>query len=566
MRQLISVLGASLVTATLFGAVACTVQPESDNGQGAGANEPHTTPPDRDATQPGGPRTEERALERVRVTSSRISGTDMEQAGAARGKSAHHQSLVPPGRVNREQYAHFDDNPVKPAAEEPVSTFSVDVDTGAYANVRRFLEAGQLPPEDAVRVEEMINYFDYGYAGPDSRQTPFRVHTDLARAPWNRDRLLLRVGLKGWLPDIETLPPANLVFLVDVSGSMSSPDKLGLVKRSLEMLARELRPQDRVAVVTYAGRAGIALPSTAGSEKGKILSAINRLTSGGSTAGASGIRLAYQQARAGFREQGINRVLLATDGDFNVGEVNFDRLLDMVERRRESGISLTTLGYGTGNYNEKLMEQLADHGDGNYAYIDSINEARKVLVEQRAATLHTIARDVKIQIEFNPARVAEYRLIGYENRTLARGDFSNDAVDAGEIGAGHTVTALYEITPAGSDARRLDPLRYSDEGIPDADKGRELAFLRLRYKKPGEDESRLMERVVAGQAEEADPDLAFAGAVAAFGQRLRGGKYLDGYDYDDILSLARRGRGEDPDGYRGEFLQLVGLAATLDKG
>lgn len=569
MRNLISLAAAALVSTALFAAVACTVQPEADNeGAGRGQSGASSATPRRETPDAGRPKTEESSLDRAGVTGTRVSGSPHSRADALHTKAAPLTPTVPAGRIDREQYAHFDDNPVKLARQEPVSTFSVDVDTGAYANVRRFLESGRLPPQDAVRVEEMINYFDYEYAGPDTREMPFRVHTDLARAPWNHNRLLLRVGLKGWAPEIDDLPPANLVFLVDVSGSMSSPDKLGLVKRSLEMLTRELRPVDRVAIVTYAGRSGVALESTAGSEKGRILAGINRLSAGGSTAGASGIRLAYQQAAAGIREGGINRVILATDGDFNVGVTDFEQLLDMVERRRKSGISLTTLGFGTGNYNEKLMEQLADRGDGNYAYIDGINEARKVLVEQRAATLHTIARDVKIQIEFNPARVAEYRLIGYENRALAREDFNNDAVDAGEIGAGHTVTALYEITPAGSDARRLDPLRYSGKGASDHGGSDELAFLRLRYKQPGEQDSRLMERAITGQAEEkeAGGELAFAAAVAAFGQRLRGGKYLDGYEYDDILSLARRGRGDDPDGYRGEFLQLVGLAATLDKG
>ncbi len=358
-----------------------------------------------------------------------------------------------------ERYAAFDDNPVHRAAEQPVSTFSIDVDTGAYANVRRFLNAGQLPPEDAVRVEEMLNYFDYSYAEPASRVTPFRVSTELGRTPWNPDSLLLKVGIKGYSVPAEQRPAANLVFLIDVSGSMQSPDKLPLLKNAFRLLAQQLSSRDRVSMVVYAGASGVVLEPTSGDHKQRILDAIADLEAGGSTNGADGIRLAYRVARDAFIKGGINRVILATDGDFNVGTVNFEALIDMAERERATGVALTTLGFGTGNYNEKLMEQLADAGNGNYAYIDTLAEARKVLVEEVSATLLTIARDVKIQVEFNPAVVAEYRLIGYENRLLAREDFNNDKVDAGEIGAGHRVTALYEVVPVGGHGR-IDPLRY----------------------------------------------------------------------------------------------------------
>src|SRR5688572_4065143 len=384
--------------------------------------------------------------------------------------------------TNTERYEHKDDNPVHLVTEQPVSTFSIDVDTGAYANVRRFLNGGQLPPQDAVRVEEMINYFDYRYAPPASRDVPFRVATEVAPAPWNPQALLMKIGIKGFEVAAAERPPANLVFLIDVSGSMQSPDKLPLLKNAFRLLTDQLTARDRVSMVVYAGNSGVVLEPTAGDQKHKIREAIDRLEAGGSTNGAEGIERAYELAKAAHIPRGINRVVLATDGDFNVGVVNFDALVDMAERHRESGTALTTLGFGSGNYNDKLLEQLADAGNGNYAYIDSLGEARKVLVAELSSTLFTIAKDVKIQVEFNPAQVAEYRLVGYENRMLAREDFNNDKVDAGEIGAGHRITALYEVIPVGAKGR-IDDLRYAAPATKSAGNG-ELANVKLRYKMP----------------------------------------------------------------------------------
>ncbi|MDG4554986.1 MAG: VWA domain-containing protein [Candidatus Competibacter sp.] len=482
-----------------------------------------------------------------------------------------HALRAPSEPTDREKYAQIEDNPVKRAAEQPVSTFSIDVDTGAYANVRRFLKAGRLPPRDAVRVEELINYFDYDYPPPDDREPPFRVNTELAPTPWNSQTLLLAVGIKGYELPRTQLPPANLVFLIDVSGSMNSADKIGLLKPALKLLVRQLRPKDKVAIAVYAGAAGMVLEPTPGNQKAKIEAALDQLAAGGSTNGGAGIRLAYNLARQGFVEGGVNRVILATDGDFNVGTVNFQALKDLVETQRKSGIALTTLGFGAGNYNDRLMEQLADAGNGNHAYIDTLQEANKVLVEQMSATLLTIAKDVKIQIEFNPALVEEYRLIGYENRILRREDFNNDAVDAGDIGAGHTVTALYEIALKGSGGSLSDPLRYGRPAADNAPHGDEIAFLRLRYKQPDGEVSRLLEQPIRrGQAvgdwRETSERFRFAAAVAGFGQVLRGGRHTGDFGYDEVLALARAARGSDPHGYRGEFLTLAGLARSLDPG
>ncbi len=477
-------------------------------------------------------------------------------------------ALRPPAEaLERERYAHFDDNPLRRVAEQPVSTFSVDVDTGSYANVRRLLRAGRLPPRDAVRLEEMLNYFDYAYPAPGPGEGPFRVTTEIAPSPWNPDTVLVHIGIKGREVAAQALPPANLVFLVDVSGSMASADKLPLLRSALKLLARRLRAEDRVSLVVYAGASGVVLEPTPGDQRARIEAAIDRLGAGGRTNGAAGIRLAYTLAEQAFIAGGINRVLLATDGDFNVGTVDIEALLDLVARKRAGGVALTTLGLGTGNYNERLLERLADAGDGNYAYLDSLHEARKVLVEQLGATLHTIARDVKVQLEFNPARVAEYRLLGYENRALRREDFANDRVDAGEIGAGHTVTALYEVALAGSPGVRSKPLRYAPRGAPPASHGDELAFLRLRYKAPAGGPSRLIE--VALRAAELRPAAGtsqrfrFAAAVAAFAQILRGGRYLGDFDLDRTLELARAARGPDPHGRRGELLALIELARAL---
>jgi len=431
------------------------------------------------------------------VAESRATGNSADQARREKHVA---YAIVPPSDMmppvyqqphDTERYQHQQDNPVRLVTEHPVSTFSIDVDTGAYANMRRFINEGRLPPQDAVRVEEMINYFDYDYAPPANRETPFRVATEVAAAPWNPSALLLSVGIKGFEIAAEQRPAANLVFLIDVSGSMQPPDKLPLLKKAFRLLTEQFTARDRVSMIVYAGSSGVVLEPTPGDQKYRIHEALERLSAGGSTNGASGIERAYQLAHDTFMKGGINRVVLATDGDFNVGTVDFEALVDMAERQRATGVELTTLGFGTGNYNDQLMERLADAGNGNYAYIDTLSEARKVLVSQLTSTLFTIARDVKIQVEFNPAEVVEYRLIGYENRMLAREDFNNDKVDAGEIGAGHRVTALYEVVPAGAKGR-VDPLRYGPPARKAASNG-ELAHVRLRYKMPNAETSQLLE-------------------------------------------------------------------------
>jgi len=466
-----------------------------------------------------------------------------------------------------ERYQNLPDNPVYSVAQTPVSTFSADVDTGGYANVRRLLNQGSLPPEGAVRLEEMVNYFPYDYALP-SDGSPFGVTTELAPSPWNPHTRLLRIGIKASDRAVAELAPANLVFLVDVSGSMDRREGLPLVKSTLKLLVDQLRDQDRVSLVVYAGESRVVLEPTSGRDKAKIRNAIEQLTAGGSTAGASGIELAYQMARQGFIKDGINRILLATDGDFNVGISDFDSLKQMAADKRKTGVSLTTLGFGVENYNEHLMEQLADAGDGNYAYIDNLREARKVLVDQLSSTLAVVAKDVKLQVEFNPAQVSEYRLLGYENRALKREDFNNDKVDAGEIGAGHTVTALYEIVPKGEQGW-LEPLRYAPgKAAGESSNSAELAMLRVRYKAPEGGSSRLIERPIMQQSQPAtlaaaSTDLRFAAAVAAFSQQLKDGRYTGSFSLDDTLKLARGARGDDHYGLRGEFVQLVELAQSL---
>ncbi|WP_345780100.1 VWA domain-containing protein [Arenimonas sp.] len=472
--------------------------------------------------------------------------------------------VMPAPEPNTENYAAFDDNTVVRTAEQPVSTFSIDVDTGSYSNVRRMLSYGQLPPKDAVRVEEMINYFDYGYPGPADRSQPFRISTELAPAPWDARRVLMQVGLQGYEVPREQIPASNLVFLIDTSGSMESPDKLPLLRDSFRQMVPRLRAQDRVSIVVYAGSAGLVLPPTPGDRHGEILDALGKLSAGGSTNGGEGIELAYAMAKQGFVEGGVNRIILATDGDFNVGIYDPRALETRVERGRKDGIALTTLGFGRGNYNDALAERLADVGNGNHAYIDNLMEARKVLVEELSSTLLTIASDVKIQVEFNPAQVAEYRLVGYENRQLAREDFNNDQVDAGEIGAGHDVTAIYELCLVGMGCESSDPLRYAAAPAT-APQAQELAFLKLRYKQPGSDSSVLVEQPVTRRQlrREAGESLRFAAAVAAYADLLRGGRNTNGYTWDQVEALARGARGEDPWGYRGEFLQLVAQARSL---
>ncbi|MFN3232494.1 MAG: vWA domain-containing protein [Alphaproteobacteria bacterium] len=509
-------------------------------------------------------------LESITVAAKQRSSQADVSLGFAYAPSAHlvdQRSQWHLSPADTENYAEIADNPIKQAAVDPVSTFSVDVDTGSYSNARRFLNAGEMPPSDAIRIEEMINYFDYGYAPPRDTDTPFTVHTEVAQTPWNKDTYLLKVGLKGYEVPQEQRPAANLVFLLDVSGSMNAPDKLPLLVSSMKLLTQQLRADDRVTIVVYAGAAGLVLEPTLGSERAIINAALDRLSAGGSTAGGQGIELAYAMAQASKIPGGINRIILATDGDFNVGTVRVNSLKDFVAQKRETGVSLSVLGFGRGNLNDQMVEQLSNVGNGSYAYIDTLKEGRKVLVEQVGSTLMTIAKDTKIQIEFNPAVIGEYRLIGYTNRMLAHEDFNNDKVDAGDIGAGHSVTALYEIALVGSGGLQLDPLRYGQRVSPPNGPTNEFAFVKLRYKLPNEDTSTLIEiPLETGLIEAADPpsdDFRFAAAVAAFGEKLRGGEHLGSFGYRDVETLALRARGSDPFGYRAEFLELVRLANAM---
>jgi Ca-activated chloride channel family protein len=472
--------------------------------------------------------------------------------------------VIVPTDPGNERYDGREVSPVKLTRAEPVSTFSVDVDTGAYANTRRFLTQGMMPPQDAVRTEEMINYFRYDYARPADGSQPFTVTTDLAKTPWNPGTYLMRIGLRGYDIDSQTRPAANLVFLLDVSGSMGAPDKLPLVKTALAGLAGELGPQDKVAIVVYAGAAGMVLEPT--SDTARIRRALDALEAGGSTAGGAGIELAYRIGEDNFVRGGVNRVILATDGDFNVGVADTGALIELIEAKRDTGITLTTLGFGTGNYNEAMMEQIANKGNGNYAYIDSALEAKKVLGEEMQSTLFTIAKDVKIQVEFNPAVISQYRLVGYENRALREEEFDNDRVDAGDIGAGHQVTAIYEVVPVGGKGW-IAPRRYED--APDsaaAARLSEAANVKLRYKLPDGDTSRLIEQAVPasalGEATAPRGDFAFAAAVAAFGQVLRGDELMMDFGFAEIGVLAR---GQD-NFWRQEFLRLNALAGSMKGG
>ncbi|BAQ16564.1 vWA domain-containing protein [Methyloceanibacter caenitepidi] len=469
----------------------------------------------------------------------------------------------------RDRFEAFDPNPVKVVKEDPVSTFSIDVDTASYAYMRSRLNQGVLPAPDSIRVEELVNYFPYDYAGPDSAAVPFKTNVSLMPTPWNADTKLMRIGIKGYELAAAQQPRANLVFLIDTSGSMQAQNKLPLLRNAFKLLLTSLDPDDTVSIVTYAGSAGTALEPTKVSDTPKILAALETLSAGGSTAGGEGIRQAYALAEAN-KVDGINRVILATDGDFNVGISDKETLKDFVAREREKGVSLSVLGFGAGNYNDALMQALAQNGNGNASYIDTLNEARKVLVDDAAGTLQTIAKDVKIQVEFNPAAVSEYRLIGYETRKLNREDFNNDKVDAGEIGAGHTVTALYEIVPAGSSGRFVEDLRYRSneaETSPASKNSDELAFVKIRYKQPDGDKSELISTPVTTadavpSTSAADTDARFAAAVAGFGQVLKGGRYTGDWSIDDAIALAEGARGKDPFGYRAEFLNLARLAKT----
>ncbi len=471
------------------------------------------------------------------------------------------------GKFNTESYDRIYENPFLAAAKAPLSTFSIDVDTASYSNVRRFLTMGRLPPAGAVRIEELINYFTYAYKQP-AGAAPFSTTAEVSACPWNPAHKLVHIGLQGRRIAKKQMPPRNLVFLLDVSGSMSDSNKLPLLKAALKLLVGQLTEQDRVAMVVYAGSSGLVLPSTTGDKKDKILSALGRLSAGGSTNGGAGIQLAYKVARENFHQGGINRVILATDGDFNVGNTSQSGLVRLIEKERKSGVFLTVLGFGMGNYKDSTMEKLADKGNGNYAYVDTINEARKVLVNEAGATLVTIAKDVKIQVEFNPARVSAYRLIGYENRMLRARDFNDDKKDAGEIGAGHSVTALYEVVPAGVKAPAagtVDPLKYQKRSASAAAASGELLTLKLRYKKPDGDTSKLLSVAVsdAPQQAGASNSLRFSSAVAAFGMLLRGSKHKGQASFAMVKKLAGQSLGADKHGYRAEFLKLVDRAAGL---
>jgi Ca-activated chloride channel family protein len=478
------------------------------------------------------------------------------------------QRFQPEQEFNTEAYAHREDSDFLEVALHPLSTFAADVDTASYSNVRRFLDAGQRPPADAVRIEELVNYFPYDYA-PPSGDEAFAAHVEVAPAPWKREHQLVRIGLKARDIATEDRPPSNLVFLVDVSGSMNQPNKLPLVQRALQMLVRRLDERDRVALVVYAGRAGLVLPSTSGDRRQLLLEAIDRLQAGGSTNGGQGIQLAYDIATREFIRGGVNRVVLATDGDFNVGVTDEGSLVRLVQEKARQGVFLSVLGFGMGNFQDARLETLADKGNGNYAYVDTENEARKALVEQMMSTLVTVAKDVKIQVEFNPAKVLAYRLIGYENRALQPEDFKDDRKDAGELGAGHAVTALFELVPVGGSLPRprTDPLTYQRPAQTGSHAdGDELMRLKLRYKEPEGDASQALEWPVAARTvslEDSSVDFKWAAAVAEFGMVLRGSPHKAGSNLSSVLALAGEGRGDDPSGYRAEFLGLVKKAQAL---
>jgi Ca-activated chloride channel homolog len=466
---------------------------------------------------------------------------------------------------NTEGYSPIEENPFLRPSSNPLSTFSIDVDTASYSNIRRFISQKQVPPKDAVRVEELINYFPYSYATPKDDK-PFSVNTAVSNTPWNPKHKLVQIGLKG--KQLETPPPSNLVFLIDVSGSMGQPNKLPLVKQSMCLLAQQLAPQDKVSMVVYAGNAGLVLPPTSGADKTKIMQAIDKLEAGGSTAGGAGIELAYKKAQESFIKGGNNRVILATDGDFNVGASSDAEMVRLIEQKRDKGIFLTVLGFGTGNYKDSKMEALADKGNGNYAYIDTLLESRKVLVNDIRGTLFTIAKDVKIQVEFNPNKVQAYRLIGYENRALRDQDFNDDTKDAGEIGSGHSVTALYEVVPAGIplDVKipAIDDLKYQkvdpSKGGSQSD---ELMQVKLRYKAPQDSSSQLITQVIKDELTPSSADANFSAAIALFGMVLRDSQHKGQGQISDVLKLAEQGKGEDMAGYRSEFIRLVERYATI---
>ncbi|TWG49972.1 VWA domain-containing protein [Aminobacter sp. J44] len=479
---------------------------------------------------------------------------------------------LPSSMQSRDRVREFKGSGVKSVAEHPVSTFSADVDTASYSMVRSLLNMGQLPNPDTVRVEELVNYFPYDWQLPETRDEPFRPTVTVMPSPWSQGRKLMHVAIKGYDVIPETRPQANLVFLIDVSGSMNAPDKLPLLKNAFRMLVASLSPDDKVSIVTYAGHAGVVLEPTSASDTAAIYAAIDGLTPSGGTAGEAGLNTAYRLASKAFIEGGVNRVMLATDGDFNVGQTSDEDLKRTIERHRESGVFLSVLGFGRGNYNDQLMQTIAQHGNGTAAYIDTLAEAQKVLVDEASSAVFPIAKDVKFQVEFNPSMVSEYRLIGYETRELAREDFNNDRVDAGDIGSGSSVTAIYEITPKGSPAALISDLRYGKPqgaDVPGEAQG-EYAFLKIRYKLPDEDESRLIDKAVTDDDEveyfaDAPQDVRFSVAVAGFGQKLRRDPSLAQHSWEEIKAMAASSRGNDSYGYRSSFLSLVGLAQSLDR-
>ncbi len=465
-------------------------------------------------------------------------------------------------QMNTEEYDGISENIFHEALRNPLSTFSIDVDAASYSNMRRFINDGQQPPKDAVRIEEMVNYFDYDYGQPKG-EDPFAVITEISTAPWNAKHRLVHIGLQGKIIPTDNLPPCNLVFLLDVSGSMSDANKLPLLKSSLTMLVEQLREQDYVSIVVYAGAAGLVLEPTSGANKKEIVEALDRLEAGGSTAGGAGIKLAYDVAKQHFKKGGNNRVILATDGDFNIGESSNGGMERLIEEKRKEGVFLTVLGFGMGNYKDSKMETLADKGNGNYAYIDGINEARKVFVNEFGGTLFTIAKDVKLQIEFNPAKVKAYRLIGYENRMLKSEDFNNDKKDAGELGSGHTVTALYEIIPVGVDSEfsTIDNLKYQSHKVEKISSGtNELMTIKLRYKKPDEEVSKLIVHTLIDTnvaLTKTSNNFRWSASVAAFGMLLRDSEYCKDSSYEKVVEMAQASRGEDKEGYRIEFINMV---------
>ncbi len=471
---------------------------------------------------------------------------------------------------NTEEYDRIYDNEFKDVTQDPLSTFSIDVDTASYANVRRYIRYGQLPPKDSVRIEEMINYFNYDYTAPRGDH-PFSVNTEISSCPWNKENRLIHIGLQGKSLDYNKLKPCNLVFLIDSSGSMSSRNKLPLLRQSLKLLLNELSKRDRIAIVAYAGSAGLVLPSTPASNKDKILQALNSLNAGGSTAGGAGIKLAYKVAKDNLIDGGNNRVILSTDGDFNVGVSSSGDLVRLIEEKRKDDIYLTICGFGMGNYKDGRMEQISNAGNGNYFYIDNIREAKKVFVNDMRANMFTIANDVKIQIEFNPHKVKAYRLIGYENRVLAKEDFNNDKKDAGELGPGHTVTALYEVIPSGSIQKvsDVDPLKYQENKMLDsAASSNEIMTVKLRYKPPKESKSKLIVAAVADNntaISKTTDNFRFSAAIAGFGMLLRDSKFKNDLTYNKVIALAKNSRGHDENGYRSEFLNLVEECSLLGK-